>query len=55
MLVYRHWCEENEIVFVSHDMPFPATSDRGSQVAGNGTECEVKTIELCSPSSGCEQ
>ena len=33
-----HWCEENEMVFVSHEVPFPATSDRRSRVAGNGTE-----------------
>ena len=30
----------------SHEVPFPATSDRRSRVAGNGTEWEVKTIEL---------
>ena len=47
--------EENEMVFVSHEVPFPATSDRRSRVAGNGTECEVKTIELSSPTSGGEQ
>ena len=51
----QYWCEENEIVFVSHEVPFPATSDRRSRVAGNGTECEVKTIELSSPTSGGEQ
>ena len=39
----------------SHEVPFPATSDRRSRVAGNGTECEVKTIELSSPTSGGEQ
>ena len=55
VFVYRHWCEENEMVFVSHEVPFPATSDRRSRVAGNGTECEVKTIELFSPTSGGEQ
>ena len=55
VFVYRHWCEENEMVFVSHEVPFPATSDRRSRVAGNGTECEVKTIELSSPTSGGEQ
>ena len=52
---YCHWCEENEMVFVSHEVSFPATSDRRSRVAGNGTECEVKTIELSSPTSGGEQ
>ena len=55
VFVYRHWCEENEMVFVSHKVPFPATSDRRSRVAGNGTEWEVKTIELSSPTSGGEQ
>ena len=34
---------------------FPATSEGRSQAAGNGTECEVKTIELSSPTSGGEQ
>ena len=43
------------MVFVSHEVPFPATSDRRSRVAGNGTECEVKTIDLSSPTSGGEQ
>ena len=52
---YLCGCEENEMVFVSHEVPFPATSDRRSGVAGNGTECEVKTIELSSPTSGGEQ
>ena len=55
VFVYRYWCEENEMVFVSHEVPFPATSDRRSRVAGNGTECEVKSIELSSPTSGDEQ
>ena len=55
VFVYRHWCEENEMVFVSHEVPFPAMSDRRSRVAGNGTEWEVKTIELSSPTSGGEQ
>ena len=55
LFVYCHWCEENEMVFVSHEVPFPATSDRRSRVAGNGTEWEVKTIELSSPTSGGEQ
>ena len=36
-------------------MPFPAKSDGRSRVAGNGTEGEVKTIELSSPTSGDEQ
>ena len=49
------WCEENEMVFVSHEVPFPATSDQRSGAAGNGIECEVKTIELSSPTSGGEQ
>ena len=53
--IVRHWCEENEMVFVSHKVPFPATSDRRSRVAGNGTEWEVKTTELSSPTSGGEQ
>ena len=39
----------------SHKVPFPATSDRRSRVAGNGTEWEVKTIELSSSTSGGEQ
>ena len=43
------------MVFVLHEVPFPATSDRRSQVAGNGNEWEVKTIELSSPTSGGEQ
>ena len=43
------------MVFVSHEVPFPATSDRRSRVAGNGTEWEVKTIELSSSTSGGEQ
>ena len=30
--------EENEMVFVSHEVPFPAMSDRRSRVAGHGTE-----------------
>ena len=30
-------------------------SDRRSRMAGNGTDCEVKTIELSSPTSGGEQ
>ena len=30
----------------SHEVPFTATSDWRSRVAGNGTEREVKTIEL---------
>ena len=55
VFVYRNWCEENEIVFVSHEVPFPATSDRRSRVAGNGTEWGVKTIELSSSTSGGEQ
>ena len=55
VFVYRHWCEENEMVFVSHEVSFPATSDRRSRVAGNGTKCEVKTIELSSSTSGGEQ
>ena len=55
VFVDSHWCEENEMVFVSHEVPFPATSDRRTQVAGNGTEWEVKTIELSSSTSGGEQ
>ena len=51
---FSHWCEENEMVFVSHEGTFPATSDHKSRVAGNGTECKVKTIELSSPTSGGE-
>ena len=54
-IVYRHWCEENEMVFVSHEVPFSATSDRRSREAKNGTKCEVKTVELSSPTSGGEQ
>ena len=53
--VYRQGCEENEMVFVSHEVPLPATSDQRSRVAGNGTECDVKTIELSSPTNGGEQ
>ena len=34
---YSHWCEENEMVFVSNEVPF------------HGTEFEVKTIALYSP------
>ena len=55
VFVYRHWCEENEMVFVSHEVPFPAMSDRRSRVAGNGTKWEVKTIELSSSTSRGEQ
>ena len=55
VFVYRHWCEENEMFFVSHEVWSPATSDRRSRVAGNGTEWEVKTIELSSSTSGGEQ
>ena len=55
VFVYRHWCEENEMVFVSHEVSFPATSDRSSRVAENGTECKVKTIELSLPTSAGEQ
>ena len=43
------------MVFVSHEVPFAATSDRRSQVAGNGTEWEVKIIELSSSTRGGEQ
>ena len=43
------------MVFVSSEVPFPATSDRRSRVAGNGTEWEVKTIELSSSTSWGEQ
>ena len=38
-----------------HEVSFPATSDRRSRVAGNGTECEVKSIELSPSTSGGEQ
>ena len=56
LLVFQ--TRENEYLFIdigvkkmkwflpSHEVPFPATSDRRSRVAGNGTEWEVKTIEL---------
>ena len=40
-------CEENEMVFVSHEVPFPAMSDRRSCVAENGTEEMWKTILNC--------
>ena len=43
------------MVFVSHEVLFPAMSDGRSRVAGNGTECEVKTIELSSSTRGYEQ
>ena len=43
------------MVFVSHEVLFSAKSDRRSRVAGNGTECEVKTIELSLQTSGDEQ
>ena len=46
---------ENKMVFDSQEVSFPATSDGRSRVAGNGTECKVKTIELSSPTSGGEQ
>ena len=55
VFVYCHWCEENEMVFVSYKVPFPDRSDRRSRVAGINTECEVKTIELSSSTSGGEQ
>ena len=35
------------MVFVFHEVPFPATSDQRSRVAGNGTECEVKIPLNC--------
>ena len=41
--------------FTSHLVPFPATSDQRSRVAGYGTKCEVKTIELSLSTSGGEQ
>ena len=28
VFVYQQWCEENEMVFVSHEVPFPAMSDK---------------------------
>ena len=43
------------MLFVSQEVSFPATRNQRSRVAGNGTECEVKTIELSSPASGGEQ
>ena len=43
------------MVFGSHEVTFLASNDQRSQVAGNGTECEVKTIELSSQTSGGEQ
>ena len=47
--------EDNAMVFATHWVPFPATSDRRSRVAGNVTKWVVKTIELSSPTSGGEQ
>ena len=41
--------EDNSMVFTTHLVPFPATRDLWS------FECEVKTIELSSPTSGGEQ
>ena len=55
VFVYRHWIEENEMVFVSHKVPFTVMSGQRSWVAGNGTEWEVKTIVSSSPTSGGEQ
>ena len=52
LICLRHCCKENEMVFVSHEVTFPATSDR---VAGNGTKWKVKTIEFSSSTSGGEQ
>ena len=55
VFVYCHWCEKNEMVFVSHEVSFPAKSDQRSWVAGNGTEWVVTTIKLSSPTNGGEQ
>ena len=33
------------MVFVSHEVPFPGTSDKRSRVAVNGTESGVKSNE----------
>jgi len=44
VFVYRHWREENEMVFYSHEVPFPATSDLRSLVAENGTSWQTKTF-----------
>ena len=43
------------MVFVSHEVPFSATSDRKSRMAGNCKEWVVKTMALSSPTSGDEQ
>ena len=41
-------CEDNSMVFTSHSVPFPATRDLWSLVAGNGTSWETKTISFSS-------
>ena len=38
--------EDNSMVFTSHSVPFPATRDLQSLVAGNGTSSETKTISF---------
>ena len=40
--------EVNSMVFTSHSVPFPATRDLWSLVAGNGTSRETKTISFSS-------
>ena len=40
--------EDNSMVFTTHSVPFPATRDLRSLVAGNGTSWETKTISFSS-------
>ena len=40
--------ENNSMVFTSHTVPFPATRDLRSLMAGNGTSWETKTISFSS-------
>ena len=42
--VYRHF----EMVIVWHEVPFPATIDQRSPVAGHGTKWEAKNFKLAS-------
>ena len=44
---FLHISDSKQTLIVSHEVPFLATSDCRSRVAGNGTELGVKTIELC--------
>ena len=49
VFVYLYWSWENDLVFVSHEAPFTATSSQRSQVAENCTEQGAKNH--CIPAS----